>query len=105
VDRGIVNLATTCDGANYSGRRLGRYRRWQQRKRAELQVRRTRSANRRLARRNWRERRHVNHTNHKIAKTIVADAQRTGRGIALEDLGGIRERGRLDAHQRARLSS
>ncbi|MGH3311071.1 MAG: RNA-guided endonuclease TnpB family protein [Streptomyces sp.] len=105
VDRGIVNLATTSDGDNYSGRRLGRYRRWRQRKRAELQAKRTRSANRRLARRRRREQRHATHTNHKISKMIVADAQRTGRGIALEDLGGIRERGRLNAHQRARLST
>ncbi|NKZ08089.1 hypothetical protein [Actinomadura latina] len=31
VDRGIVNLATTSDGDNHQGRRLGRYRRWQAR--------------------------------------------------------------------------
>ncbi|MFD4603872.1 zinc ribbon domain-containing protein [Streptomyces sp. NPDC058464] len=37
VDRGMVNLATTSDGSNYQGRRLGRYRRRQVRKRAELQ--------------------------------------------------------------------
>ncbi|GAA0265911.1 hypothetical protein GCM10009527_072690 [Actinomadura nitritigenes] len=41
--------------------------------------------------------------NHQIAKQIVADAQRTGRGIALEELGGIRERVRLRRHQRATL--
>ncbi|MEU3349912.1 hypothetical protein ABZ723_34035 [Streptomyces sp. NPDC006700] len=49
VDRGIVNLATTSDGTNYQGRRLSRYRRWQARKRTELQVKQTRSATRRLA--------------------------------------------------------
>ncbi|MEU8918296.1 transposase [Streptomyces nigrescens] len=105
VDRGIVNLATTSDGDNHSGRRLGRYRRWQQRKRAELQAKKTRSARRRLRKRNRREQRHATHVNHKISKTIVTEAQRTGRGIALEDLGGIRERGRLSAPQRVRLSS
>ncbi|MCM2576658.1 transposase [Streptomyces sp. MTZ3.1] len=105
VDRGVVNLATTSDGGNHTGRRLDRYRRWQARKRKELQAKRTRSANRRLKRRAKKEARHATHTNHKIAKTIVADAQRTGRGIALEDLGGIRDRGRLPAHQRARVSS
>jgi transposase len=41
VDRGIVNLATTSDGLNFQGRRLSRYRRWQARKRAELQAKRT----------------------------------------------------------------
>jgi len=51
VDRGIVNLATTSDGTNHQGRRLSRYRRWQARKRAELQAKQTRSATRRLAHR------------------------------------------------------
>ncbi|MEU6722068.1 RNA-guided endonuclease TnpB family protein, partial [Nonomuraea sp. NPDC046802] len=39
VDRGIVNLATTSDGVNYSGERLTRYRRRMARLRAELQAR------------------------------------------------------------------
>jgi putative transposase len=57
VDRGIVNLATISDATNYQGRRLGRYRRWQARKRAELQAKGTRSATRRLARSARTERR------------------------------------------------
>jgi IS605 OrfB family transposase len=105
VDRGIVNLATTSDGSNYQGRRLGRYRRWQARKRAELQARQTRSANRRLARRAQKEKRHAAHMNHKISKEIVSVAQRTARGIAVEELGGIRERVRLRRDQRDTLSS
>ncbi len=105
VDRGIVNLATTSDGTNFQGRRLGRYRRWQARKRAELQAKRTRSANRCLKRRAKREARHAAHTNHKISKEIVAVAQRTGRGIALEELRGIRDRVRPRRDQRAALSS
>jgi putative transposase len=43
--------------------------------------------------------------NHRIGKEIVAVAQRTARGIALEDLGGIRDRVRLRRDQRASLSS
>ncbi|MET9387607.1 transposase [Streptomyces sp. NPDC002928] len=105
VDRGIVNLATTSDGANYQGRRLCRYRRWQARKRAELQAKQTRSATRRLARRAQEERRHATHVNHRISKEIVSVAQRTGRGIAVEALGGIRERVRLRRDQRGTLSS
>lgn len=101
VDRGIVNLATTSDGVNFQGGRLQRYRRWQVRKRAELQARRTKSAVRRLRRRSRRERRHVTHANHVIAKELVAVAQRTGRGIALEDLKGIRDRVRPRRDQRA----
>jgi IS605 OrfB family transposase len=105
VDRGICNLATTSDGDNFSGRRVGRYRRWQARKRAELQARRTRSASRRLKRRARKEARHSRHVNHRIASEIVAVAQRTGRGVALEDLGGIRDRVTVARHQRATHSS
>ncbi|MEU6513053.1 transposase [Streptomyces sp. NPDC046978] len=93
------------DGDNHSGRRLGRYRRWQARKRAELQARQTRSAKQLLKKRARREARHATHINHKIAKTVVAVAQRTDRGIALEELGGIRERVTVPRDQRARQSS
>jgi IS605 OrfB family transposase len=108
VDRGIVNLATTCDGTNHQGKGLSKYRRAQARRRAELQKKKaagSRSAARRLARRKTREGRHAANVNHKIAKQIVADAQRTGRGIALEELSGIRGRVRLKRHQRATLST
>ncbi|MEV6239667.1 transposase [Lentzea sp. NPDC051838] len=105
VDRGVVNLATTSDADNFQGRRLQRYRRWHARKRAELQARKTKSARRRLKRRAKREARHAAHVNHRIAKRVVAVAERTGRGIALEDLGGIRDRVTVSRHQRAILAS
>lgn len=105
VDRGINNLATTSDGDNHSGRRLGRYRRWQARKKAELQAKQTRSAKQLLKKRARREARHATHINHKISKTVVAVAQRTERGIALEELRGIRERVTVPRDQRARQSS
>jgi putative transposase len=104
VDRGIVNLATTSDGDNHQGRRLDRYRRWQARKRAELQSKRTCSAKRRAKRRAKKEARHATHINHKISKAVVAVAARTDRGIALEELQGIRERVTVSRDQRARLS-
>lgn len=105
VDRGIVNLATTSDLDNFQGRRLQRYRRWHARKRAELQAKRTKSARRRLKRRARRESRHATHINHRVAKHVVAVAERTGRGIALEDLGGIRDRVTVSRHQRATLAT
>ncbi|XVQ12318.1 RNA-guided endonuclease InsQ/TnpB family protein [Spirillospora sp. CA-255316] len=104
VDRGVVNLATTSDGDNHQGRRLNRYRRWQARKRAELQARKTRSARQLLKKRARREARHATHENHKISKKVVAVAARTGRGIALEQLSGIRGRVTVPRDQRARLS-
>ncbi|MFF3493971.1 RNA-guided endonuclease InsQ/TnpB family protein [Streptomyces sp. NPDC002795] len=105
VDRGIANLATTSDGTNYQGRRLSRYRRWHAVKRAQLQAVGTRSAKRLLARRAGREQRHATQVNHKISKEIVSVAQRTGRGIAVEELDGIRDRVRLRRDQRGTLSS
>ncbi|MFE5027531.1 RNA-guided endonuclease InsQ/TnpB family protein [Streptomyces sp. NPDC056656] len=105
VDRGIVNLATTSDGTNYQGRGLRRYRYWCALKRAELQKKQTCSATRRLARRSKKEQRHATHLNHRISKEIVSVAQRTGRGIAVEELDGIRERVRLRRDQRGTLSS
>ena len=43
--------------------------------------------------------------NHCISKKIVAEAERTGHGIALEDLEGIRDRVRSRKPQRATLHS
>jgi putative transposase len=105
VDRGVVNLATTCDGDNHQGRRLLRYRRWQARKRAELQAKQTRSAKQLLKKRARREARHAAHVNHRISKQVVAVAARTGRGVALEELSGIRGRVTVPRDQRARLSA
>jgi IS605 OrfB family transposase len=102
VDRGVVNLATTSDGRNFQGRGLERYRRRQARARAELQ---RKATSRKLKQQFRKQRRHASHVNHKIAKEIVSVAERTGRGIALEDLGGIRERVRLDRSQRDRISN
>ncbi|MCH7229789.1 transposase [Glycomyces sp. L485] len=105
VDRGVVNLATTSDEVNFQGKGLERYRRRMARARAELQAKQTKAAKRRLKQRARRESRHAAHTNHKIAKAIVSAAERTGRGIALEDLEGIRERVRLTRSQRGRISN
>ncbi|WP_255205124.1 IS200/IS605 family accessory protein TnpB-related protein [Actinomadura sp. BRA 177] len=52
-----------------------------------------------------REARHARHVNHTISKQVVAVAARTGRGIALEELSGIRGRVTVPRDQRARLSS
>ncbi|WP_416984283.1 IS200/IS605 family accessory protein TnpB-related protein [Streptomyces sp. T028] len=64
-----------------------------------------RSAKQLLRKRARKESRHATHVNHKVAKEVVAVAQRTERGIALEELQGIRERVTVPRDQRARLSS
>jgi len=105
VDLGIVNIVTTSDGTVMAGRGLNRHRKRQLDLRAKLQAKGTKSAKRLLRKRRRTEARHATDVNHCISKRIVAEAQRTGRGIALEDLGGIRERARFRKPQRATLHS
>ncbi|MCT9080073.1 RNA-guided endonuclease InsQ/TnpB family protein [Streptomyces fulvoviolaceus] len=101
IDLGIVNIATTSDGEILAGRELNRVRTRERGLRAKLQRKNTPSAKRRLKKRRRKEARRARDINHKIAKHVVAEAERTGRGIALEDLTGIRERVRLRKPQRA----
>lgn len=105
VDLGIANIATTDDGTRYCGKGLNRVRHRNQRLRAKLQKIGTKSAKRLLKKRSRKEARFAADTNHTIAKRIVTEAERTGRGIALEDLGGIRDRVRLRRPQRVTLHS
>ncbi|MFD3314105.1 RNA-guided endonuclease InsQ/TnpB family protein [Streptomyces sp. NPDC058694] len=105
IDLGLVNIATTSDGEIMAGRELNRIRVRERNLRTKLQKKNTPSAKRRLKKRRHRETRRAKDINHKIAKHVVAEAERTGRGIALEDLTGIRERVRLRKPQRVTMSS
>jgi putative transposase len=105
IDLGIVNIATTSDGEIMAGRELNRIRVRERKLRSKLQKKNTPSAKRRLKKRRRKETRRAKDINHKIAKHVVAEAERTGRGIALEDLKGIRERVRLRKPQRATHAS
>ena len=105
VDLGIANIATAGDGTRYSGKHLNRQRHRARHLRAKLQAKGTKSAKRLLRNRSRKEARFAADTNHVIAKRIVTEAERTGRGIALEDLTGIRARVRLRKPQRVTLHS
>lgn len=105
VDMGIANIATDTDGERRSGKPVNRVRHRNQRLRAKLQKKGTKSAKRLLKKRSQRETRFINDVNHCISKALVHKAQRTGRGIALEDLTGIRDRVRLRKSQRTQLHS
>lgn len=105
VDLGIVNIAATSDGDKHSGRRVNRKREQDRKLRRTLQQKNTKSAKRRAKKYAGREARRNKDINHQISKRIVAEAERTGRGIALEDLSGIRERARLRKPQRTTLHS
>lgn len=110
VDLGIVNIATAAHEdrtqvARVSGAAVNRRREQNLKIRARIQKKGTKSGKRYLKRRSGKESRFATDVNHQISKQIVAEAQRTRRGIALEDLKGIRDRARLRKPQRARLHS
>jgi IS605 OrfB family transposase len=105
VDLGVVNLAVDSDGNRHSGTHVNNLRRRHRRLRAKLSAKWTTSSRRLLRRRGRKERRFATHVNHTISKRIVAEAKRTKRAIALEDLLGIRSRVRARRSQRATLHS
>nr|WP_241990100.1 MULTISPECIES: transposase [unclassified Streptomyces] len=105
VDLGIVNIATTSTGYRAAGRGLKRHRKRQLDLRRTLQAKGTKSAKCLLKKRSRKEARHTANVNHIISKKIVTTAERTGSGIALEELTGIRSRVRLRKDQRSSLHS
>lgn len=104
-DSGIVNIATTSDGDNWSGGAVTLRRKKNRLLRTKLQAKGTRSAKRLLKKRSKKETRFVRDVNHVISKKIVEQAKRTNRGIAHENLKGIRDRARLNKPTRTELNS
>jgi IS605 OrfB family transposase len=105
VDLGIVNLAVDSDGNRYSGAHVNALRHRHRRLRQKLSAKFTASARRLYNRRKRKEQRFATHVNHTMSKRLVAEAQRTKRAVALEDLKGIRDRVRVRQPQRATLHS
>ena len=102
VDLGIVNLAADSDGAIFSGAGVDVNRRKYAHRRRNLQRNGSKAARRKLKRIAGRQARFQKDVNHCIRKRIVRKAQDTERGMALENLTGIRERVTVRAKQRAR---
>ena len=101
VDLGIVNIAVDSDGEAFAGNKVNSHRKRHSKLRKKLQGKGTKSAKRLLKKRRRKECRFAHDTNHVISRKIVEKAKRTNRGIALEDLKGIRERTRVKkAHRR-----
>jgi len=111
VDLGIITIAATSDGEllnESSGPKhahLNIVRARYSRMRTKLQKKGTKSAKRLLRKRSGRERRFARDVNHCISKAICSTAKDTGRGIALENLQGIRSRGTVRKRQRRVLHS
>jgi putative transposase len=113
VDFGVVNLAVDSDGEMHMGDDVERTRKHYEKVKRSLQRKATKqkrggqrplNAKRKLKALSGRERRFKANTNHTIAKKIVAKATDTGRGVAIEDLEGIRDRTRFRKKQRDRMS-
>lgn len=105
VDLGIANIAVDSDRSVYQGKTVKNVRYRHRQVRQKLQAKGTKSTRRCLGRLSGKERRFATWTNHNISKGIVAKAKDTGRGIAIEELGGIRDRVTARRSQRATLHS
>lgn len=105
IDLGIAQIASDSDGGSYSGGTIKGLRHRHRKIRTRLQSKQTRSATRRLRRLAGKERRFATDVNHCISKQIVAKAKGSGRGIAIENLKGIRGRITARRQQRATLHS
>jgi putative transposase len=100
VDLGVKNIATDSDANNYSGGQVNGLRQRYFKLRKRLQSKGTKSAKRLLKKRRKQEQRFARQENHRISKELVQRAKDTGRGMALEDLQGIRERVTVRKSQR-----
>jgi putative transposase len=104
VDLGIVNIATDSDGGTHSGEDVEKVRRTHYENRRRFQKKRSKGSKKRLKKLAGREARFRKHENHRISKTLVRQAKDTDRGIALEDLAGIRDRTTVRAKDRPRVA-
>jgi putative transposase len=95
IDMGVINIATDSDGEIMTSEAIEDTRQRQQVLRSSLQSRGSLSAKRHLRKLSGKQRRFQKDTNHVLSKRIVAKAARTKRGIALEELTGIRTRTRV----------
>lgn len=101
IDLGVINIVTDSDGGRMSGDKVEKARRKYGDRRRTLQQaatkrkqsgKRPRSIRRKIGKDRARESGYKKDINHCESKRYVELARRTGRGIAVEDLDGIRER-------------
>jgi putative transposase len=110
VDLGVINVATDSDGEIHSSapieaKRIGYASRRKAlgKKTKGTGRKRRRTCHKALKRMECKESRYRKDVNHRISKQLVAKAKDTGRGIALENLKGIRDRTTVRKQQRARI--
>ena len=92
VDLGQKNIAVTSDGQVFSGEAIEKKRQQYHNHRQRLQMRDTRSAERRIKASGQKESRFRKDTNHVISKLLVSKAKGTQSALILEELTGINSR-------------
>src|SRR5262249_23296175 len=110
VDLGVENIAFDSDGEFHSSKAVEAKRLKYARRRKAI-GRKTKGARRKtrrscheaIKRAERKEARYRKDVNHRNSKELVAKAKDTGRGIAMEDLSGIRDRLQFRKPQRARM--
>lgn len=106
VDLGIRNVAVTSTGKKFDGKPIREFREESWRIRASLQSKGTRGAKKVLRKLSGYERRRMTLENHRIAKSIVAEAVKSDCSlIRMEELRGIRDRLKVPNRHRNRMVS
>ncbi len=100
VDLGVTNILTDSDGEVHTAKTLNAVRVRYARLRRKLQGKGTKSARRLMRKRRRKERRMATDVNHCISNKVVKKAKGTARGIAVEELTGIRQRCTVKKAQR-----
>lgn len=90
VDMGLIEIAALSNGKSFSSKKLNNYREKRQKVRSSLQSKGTKGCKKVLKRLSGRERTTGTIINHTISKQIVHIAKSEGKGIAIENLKGIR---------------
>lgn len=90
VDMGLLEIASLSNGKNFSSKKLNDYREKRQKVRSSLQSKGTKGSKKVLKRLSGKERTTSTVINHTISKQIVQLAKSEDKGIAIEDLRGIR---------------
>lgn len=105
VDFGITDIATLSNRTSFSSELLNKVRDKYFKVRRSVQSKGTKGSKKLLKRLKGREQRFATITNHTISKHIVGKAVSEDKGIAIEDLTGIRERTTVRKSQRRKHHS
>jgi putative transposase len=105
IDFGQKTIASCSDGTSFSSKELNDYREKRFKVRKSIQSKCTKNSKKLLKRLSGKEKTFAKITNHTIAKRIIGKAKESGKGIAIEDLSGIRQTARIRKSQNRTMSN